>query len=152
MRKDRGFSFIELILAAAVLAALTAVSLPRLNFSVIRKQHARTLARQLTAELRFTRSLSLTEAASNSDGYELAFTGSAPYSGWEVRSRRTGAAVHEFSIDNDAVKCSGGSRFQFSPLGSLSAGSDSSLEVASGDLAYKISVIPSTGAVLCRDK
>ena len=149
-RSRSGLSFLEMVLAMVLLGILAAFTLPRIILGAVHKQQARALARQLTADLRYTRQLALTHAAENAQGFELVLTGSSPWSGYEIRNRATSEVLHSFAIDPAAVQCTGGREFGFGSFGNLLAGSDTAVQVSSGDRVYTISVIGPTGAVRCQ--
>lgn len=145
----RGISFVEVLFVLVLLGILAAVALPRLQMGAVNKQTARTFARQLAADLRYTRQLALTEAASNPHGFELVMSGSGRYSGYEICNRQTSAIVYTYPVSPD-IQCTGGGTFSFGPLGNLLPGSDTVLQVAAGEESYSIAIFPATGSVLCQ--
>jgi type II secretory pathway pseudopilin PulG len=148
-RTSAGISYIELLFVLALLGILAAVAAPRLQMGAVAKQTARTFARQITADLRYTRQLALTHAAGNPQGFDLVMNGSGSYSGYSIRNRQTGAIVQTSPISPD-IQCTGGSTFSFGPLGNLLTGSATALQAGAGDETYSITVISATGTVLCQ--
>jgi type II secretory pathway pseudopilin PulG len=149
VRRTSGISYIELLFVLALLGILAAVAAPRLQMGAVAKQTARTFARQITADLRYTRQLALTHAAGNPEGFELVMNGSGSYSGYSIRNRQSGEILQTSPISPD-IQCSGGSTFSFGPLGNLLAGSGTALQAGAGDERYSITVISATGTVLCQ--
>ena len=77
-------------------------------------------------------------------------TGSAPYSGYEIVNLDDSAIVDSATVDAD-VSCTGGSTFDFGPLGNLLIGSDNQLIVSGGGKSFTISVMSATGTVKCAE-
>lgn len=136
-------------MAVALLGILAAVALPRFQMGAVSRQTARTLARQIAADLRYTRQRALAEAAGNPDGFELVMDGSGTYTGYAIRNCNTGQTERTFPIPS-SIQCTGGKTFSFGPLGNLLPGSDTDLQVAADGEPYSITVIPTTGSVICR--
>ena len=150
MKFAKGYSLVELIIVVLFVGIFAAIAVPRINFATIGKQQADTIARKIATDLRRTRSLALLDAAGNSSGFALNMTGSSPYSAYELENLDTSVTVDTHSFDS-AVGCSGGSDFQFGPLGNLITGRDSSLTVAASGRSFTITIIPATGTVKCEE-
>ncbi len=149
MKRDKaGISLIEGVFVLLLLAILAAAVLPRFQMGAVRQQTAKTLARQIAADLRYTRQLALTNAADNPDGYELVMNGSGSYTGYTIRNRQNGQTLQTSSIATE-IQCTGGRTFSYSPLGSLTG--DTALHVAAGNRQYAVTIFPTTGSVLCRE-
>ena len=146
----KGYSLVELVIVMLFIGIFAAISVPRINFGTISKQQADTVARKIVTDLRRTRTLALSDAAGNTSGFALNMTGISPYSAYEIENLDTSETVDTHSFDS-IVECSGGSNFEFGPLGNLITGSDSSLTVASGGRSFTITIIPATGAVKCEE-
>ena len=71
--KKAAFSLVELILIVAFIGIFAVIAVPRLNFAIISKQKADTVARKIVTDLRLTRRLAISDAANNTIGlaYEL---------------------------------------------------------------------------------
>lgn len=150
MRKPNAYTFVELIIILLFLGALAVIAVPKLNFSAIFKQQADCLARKIVTDLRRTRSLAISDAASNTDGFALNMTGSSPYTGYEIVKLDTEETVDSHTIDSD-VSCTGGDEFQFGPLGNLLSGSDTQLTVSASPKTFTITITSATGMVKCAE-
>ena len=148
-RRPSGFSLLEIIFVLLILGIIAALCIPRFQMGAVSRQSGKTLARQIAADLRYTRQLALTHAAGNPQGYELVMTGAGSYSGYEIRNRQTASTIHTYPI-NPAVNCTGGSTFGFGPLGNLLGGGDTSLQISVEDESYTVTVISATGSVRCQ--
>jgi len=151
MAKNKGaHSLIELIIFVMFLGILAAISVPRMTFFIISKQKAETFANQVVTDLRRTRRLAISDAATNTDGYELNMTGGGPYTGYEIVNLKTSTTITNgtFSIDSD-ISCDGGANFQFGPLGNLKIGSATQLTVTDGVKTFTITITSATGMVKC---
>ena len=144
----KAFTLTELMMVVLVLGILVAVTVPRMNFAVIIKNKTETTAKKIITDLRRARSLAISNAADNTSGYGLHMTGSAPYGGYEIVNLDDSATVDSLTVDAD-ISCTGGSSFDFGPLGNLLLGSDDQLTVSGGGKSFTISVISVTGTVRC---
>ncbi|HUT46535.1 MAG TPA: hypothetical protein VMX36_09635 [Sedimentisphaerales bacterium] len=145
-----GYSLIELVVIVVFLGIIAAIAVPRLNFSATSKQKADTIARKIVTDLRRTRRLAISDAADNTDGFALNMTASAPYSGYEIENLDTSGTVDSLTIDSD-ISCTGGTAFQFGPLGNLKAGSDTQLTVSASGKTFTITIAAGTGMVKCTE-
>jgi prepilin-type N-terminal cleavage/methylation domain-containing protein len=144
----RGHTLVELIVVVAIIAALTCIAVPRLRFDAVRKAKAEVVAQKITTDLRLARSRAILCATGSPAGCALNMTGSSPYGGYQIvdLSDLSVIAIHAVPAD---VQCTGGAHFQFDPLGSLKAGSDTQLQVTSEGRTLTITVLPATGMVRC---
>jgi Tfp pilus assembly protein FimT len=147
-KNEAGYSLVELIIVVIFLGVFAAVAVPRLNFAIVSKQKADTIARKIVTDLRRTRSLAISDAANNTEGYELKMVGAAPYIGYEIENADTGETVDSHTIDS-SVSCTGDNTFEFGPLGNLKTGSGSELTVSAEGKSYTINIVPATGAAKC---
>ena len=85
----KGYSLVELIIVVLFIGIFAAISVPRINFAIIGKQQADTVARKIVTDLRRTRTLALSDAAGNTSGFALNMTGSSPYSAYEIENLDT---------------------------------------------------------------
>ncbi|MBA7689573.1 hypothetical protein ES703_98081 [subsurface metagenome] len=152
MAKNKtAYSLVELIILVLFLGIFAAISVPKMTFFLISKQKAETFANKVVTDLRRTRRLAISDAATNTDGYALNMTGDSPYTGYEiVNLKPPSATVDSHTIDSD-ISCTGGATFQFGPLGNLKAESDAQLAVEAGDKTFTITVIEATGTVKCTE-
>ena len=149
MKKSKqAFSLVELIIVVMFLGIFAAVAVPRFNFSAITKQKASPVAQKITTDLRRARSMAISDAADNTSGYALNMLGASPFASYEIENLNTTTTVDTLTIDS-AISCTGGSLFQFGPLGNLLGGSDTTLTVAGQGRSYTITVISATGTVKC---
>jgi Tfp pilus assembly protein FimT len=149
-KTSAAYSLVELLIVVIFLGIISVISVPRLNFSAISKQRAETVARKIVTDLRRTRRLAISNAAVNTAGFELNMTGSAPYTGYQIQNLNTSETVDSQSIDS-SINCTGGSRFQFGPLGNLLTGSDNQLIVSASGETNTIDITAATGMIKCTE-
>jgi Tfp pilus assembly protein FimT len=149
-RNSKAFTFVELTFIILVLAVMAYVAVPRLQFAGLYRQQADTVARNLVTDLRLTRTLAISYAASNVEGYGLSMNGTAPgpYTGYEIINLDTSDIVDSRTIDSK-ITCTGGNDFRFGPLGNLLNGSDNQLSVSAYGKSFTITVVIATGTVKC---
>lgn len=145
-RCKRAFSLVELVLMVIFVGILAAVAVPRLNFSAVSKQKADAAAGKIVTDLRRVRRLAISDAATNTAGFALKMTGSAPFAGYTIENLDTAATVDSHMIDS-AVSCAGGSAFNFGPLGNLLGGSDTQLTVSASGKTFTITITTATGMI-----
>jgi Tfp pilus assembly protein FimT len=152
VRQKSAFSLVELIIIIAFLVVFAAIAVPRMNFAFISKRKADTVARKIVTDLRRTRTLAISDAATNTNGYALNMTGAGPYTGYEIVNLNTSTTITNgtFSIDSD-ISCTGGNDFRFGPLGNLLSGSDTQLTVSAEGKIFTITIISATGTVKCTE-
>jgi len=145
--KREAFTLVEAIIVLVFVGILAVIAVPRLNFANISRHKADTTARKIVTDLRRTRRLAISDAANNTAGFSLNILGATPY-GYEIKNLDGGATLDSHTLDSE-VSCAGGTKFEFSPLGSLKAGSDTQLTVSSGGKTFTITIISATGAIKC---
>ena len=149
-KQGKAFTVVELLLIVLFLGIFAAIAVPRLRFATLHGKQADTVARKIVTDLRRTRTLAISNAAKNTAGFRLQMVGSPPYSGYQIVDANSGSVVDSQTIDSK-ITCSGGTTFQFDPLGNLKAGSGSQLTVAAGGKTFIVTVISATGAVKCQE-
>ncbi len=152
MAKNKtGYSAVELIMLVLFLGIFAAITVPKMTFFIISKQKAETFANQVVTDLRRTRRLAISDAATNTDGYALNMTGGGPYTGYEIENLKTSTTITNgtFSIDSD-ITCDGGASFQFGPLGNLTSAAVQLTVSAEGKI-FTITIIKATGMVKCTE-
>ncbi len=70
MRRN-AYTLVEMMVVAMIVGIMATVAIPRLNFDVIRRKSVDKEAHKLVGNLRRTRSLSLRDGATNTDGFRL---------------------------------------------------------------------------------
>lgn len=149
-RQKGAFTLVELILIVLFVGILAFIVVPRMNLSAISKQKADTTARKIITDLRRTRRLAISDAANNTAGFALKMTGSSPYTGYEIENLDTAETVDSYTIDS-AITCTGGSEFNFGPLGNLLTGSDTQLSVSASGKTFTITITSATGMIKCTE-
>jgi Tfp pilus assembly protein FimT len=142
------YSLAELIIVVIFVGIFAAIAVPRINFAIITKQKSDTVARKIVTDLRRARTLAISDAANNTEGFALNMTGTSPYSGYEIKNIDTAAVVDSHTIPS-GISVIGGDEFKFGPLGNLLSGSDTEITVSAGDRSFTITIISATGMVKC---
>ncbi len=149
-KNEKGFSFLELVLVVSIAVILLYIAVPRLKFDTLGRYKADTVARKIVADLRYARSLAISDAATNDNGYELRMTGGSPYNGYEIINQKTSATVASYTIESDiTVTTTGGIAVKFGPLGDVQSGSCKSVNVAAQGVTFTITPVVATGIVKC---
>ena len=149
-KKRTAFSFIELILIVMILGIFAAIAVPRFNYALITKQKSENITRKIVTDLRLTRELAISDAANNTQGFELKMIGSAPYSTYEIENADTGTTVASHTLDsNVSISCPTGTTFAYGPLGNLETGSATQIIISAEDRNFNITINPATGAIKC---
>jgi len=147
--KKPAFSLVEILIVVMFLGLFAAITVPRLNFDIISKQKADIVARKIVTDLRRTRGLAISDAATNSKGYELKMVGSVPYNAYEIENMDTHDTVDSHTTDNVTISCPNGQKFRFGPLGGLTSGSATELTVSAAGKSFTITINSATGMVKC---
>jgi len=149
-KKRTAFSLVELIIIVMWVGILAAIAMPRLNFAIISKQKADTVARKIVTDLRLTRRLAISDAANNTRGFRLKMVPPLPYCSYEIENFDTKETVASHAIDSSiSISCPPPPIFVFGPLGELKPGSGSELTISAEGRSFKITINPATGAVKC---
>lgn len=141
-----GHTLVELITVVLILSILACIAVPRLNLAAATGVTADAAARQIVTDLRRTRADAILHAARNPTGFALVMTGGGPYEGYRIIDLRDSAIVAAVDIPA-GIRCDGGRRFEFGPLGNLRNGSDAKLRIATDAKTYMVEVVRATGAV-----
>ena len=150
IEKRQALTLVESMLIVVILGIFALVAVPKLNYAIVKQQKAEAAARKIITDLRFTRNLAISEAATNNVGFELKMLGSVSYAGYEIVNSDTLTTVASHAIDSD-VTCTGDNSFKFQPLGNLQAGSNGQLTVSAEVRSLTITITQATGAVKCAE-
>lgn len=148
LEKQKGATLVELIIVVLMIGALAFVAIPRMNMGVVTKYKARTTAQKLASAIRKTRSLAISNAATNSTGFRLRMTGRRTYTGFAIIDLSDNSTVETQSIDSD-VTCTGARTFTFGPLGNRFVRERRMLSVSGNGKTVTITVTSTTGMVKC---
>ena len=69
-----------------------------------------------------------------------------PYRSYQIVDQHNRATVATCQIPA-GVRCVGGRRFEFGPLGNLQSGSNTQLQIGTEGKTYLLEIVPATGAV-----
>lgn len=148
--KKSGVTLVELLIVVLIIGVMTFVAVPRMGFSIISGGKAQTTSQKIAAAIRYTRSLAIANAATNTRGFSLSMTGSGSYTGFEIVNLNTNHVVETGSID-PKVSCTGANDFRFGPLGNRLTDTDS-LTVSAGGKTFSVTVVSTTGMVKCEQQ
>lgn len=146
MKKNsrKAYTLAELLTVVMLLGVMMAITIPRINFAAIRRSKTGAVVQRIVADLRRTRTLAISDAASNTDGFSLVMTAGSPHPGYTITNQSTSLDVDSHSFDA-AIAVTNGSNFNFGPLGSLIGGSDTQIDVAADGRSYTITIVSATG-------
>jgi prepilin-type N-terminal cleavage/methylation domain-containing protein len=136
-----GFTLIELVLTVAVLAILVSIVIPRVGWETMGKVQAETAARQFSDYLKLARSLAITHASSNSEGYKVVLSPSQPYTYSLINSDTLDVVKGPVALP-EGVDRSGDRTYQFKPLGNLSVSRELSVQFSKSGDTTVVSVTP----------
>jgi Tfp pilus assembly protein FimT len=150
--KQTAFSFVELIIVVMLLSIFAVMAVPRFNYAIISRQRADTVARKIVTDLRLTRRLAISDAANNTQGYELKMVAPVPYKTYEIENVDTKATVASHTIDSSVTLGNPtGIRYIYGPLGNLSAGSATQITVSAEGKTFTITINSATGSIKCAE-
>jgi prepilin-type N-terminal cleavage/methylation domain-containing protein len=143
--KRKAVTLVELLIVVLIIGVMAFIAVPRMGLSIISGGKAQTASQQIAAAIRYTRSLAITNAATNSRGFSFNMT--TDPTGYKIEDLTPPTHIVETGSIAKGVTCSAGS-FEFGPLGNKLRG-DSSMTVEAGGKKFKITVISTTGMVKC---
>jgi len=147
-KKRNAHTLVELIVIVVILGVLAFVAIPRLRYAVLYRKKVDTVARRIVTDLRRTRQLAISNAATNTDGFAFNRDGST----FEIEDLSDSSTVTNSTFTVDAsITCSDGTSFQFGPLGNLKTGADSQLTLFSEGKNFTINITPATGVIQCTE-
>jgi len=148
MMRD-GHSLSEIVVVVLIIGVLACVAVPRLQWGAVDRTNADVVARKLATDIRRARATALLEAAQHPSGFAAVMTGPAgQYTGYQIVNLQDSTVVESHEIPA-SVRCTGGGRFAFGPLGNLTDGSDTTLQVSAGGKVCTITIVRATGTVKC---
>lgn len=142
----KAFTLVELILILLLLAVVSAICMPRLNFAAVSNQNTKCLASNIVTDLRHTRTIAMSNAANNTAGFALNIVGSTGNFSYEIVNLDSETTLDSYTINSD-IDCTGGRQFEFAPSGNLLGGSDTEFNISGGGASFTITVVPTTGMV-----
>ncbi|MGA2914534.1 MAG: type II secretion system protein [Sedimentisphaerales bacterium] len=140
-----GLTLIELILAVALIAILASIVVPRAGWGAMGKVQAETAGRQFSDYLKLARSLAITHASSNGQGYKVVMSPSQPYT-YSLSNAATSVVIKGPIALPQGVSRSGDQIFQFTPLDNLSVTQTLTASFSKGGETTVVNVTP-TGKI-----
>jgi Tfp pilus assembly protein FimT len=142
------FSLVELVVIVIFLGVLAMITIPRMNWALIKKHETEIQAREIVTDLRKTRQYAISHAAENPSGYRYELQGFFMFfNGYRIVDRRTNRVVDQGSFPNHMIVMANHPYFTFTPLGALQNVSGSQILVLADDRGYQINVNRITGRV-----
>jgi type II secretory pathway pseudopilin PulG len=135
----------ELVVVVMILGIMAGIAIPRLQFGAVRKKKLEAASLKVVADLRRCRSMALRDAATNTKGFELKFSGD-DYVLDDLDSHDT---IDSIDVD-DSISVSADAKYDFGPLGNLTKGG-TDITLSADGKSYSISLVAATGAVLCAE-
>ena len=145
-----GFTLMELVMVVAVLSILTAIAIPRIGWGTMGGVQAETTAREFSGHLRLARSLAISNAASNSDGYKVEIHTVQKY--FRIKNEATNTIVKGPITIPEGVTADAPSsmyRFHFTPLGKLQSGTTKTVQFTKSGKTVVVTVTP-IGRITCQ--
>ncbi len=136
-----GFSLIELLLVIALLVIAASVAVPRMGWGTMGKVQVETAGQRFSNYLKLARSLAVTHASSNSEGYKVVLSSSQPYT-YSLSNAATSEIIKGPVALPAGVSRSGDRTYQFMPLGNLSGTHSLATSLSKGGETIVISVTP----------
>jgi prepilin-type N-terminal cleavage/methylation domain-containing protein len=136
-----GFTLVELVITVALLAIVVSITIPRLNYGAVRTAEVKTTAQAFAGMLRVARSLAVSDAGGNSQGYQVVIEAGA----YSLINADTVTTVKGPVTIPDGISTSGDTEIQFNRLGEMSGGAGKSVTFSSGSTSVTITVTPVGG-------
>ena len=144
--RQGGHTLVEAVTVVLILGALASVAVIRMHPDLLPGVRADAAVRQMATDLRRTRSEALLHAARNPAGFALVMEGRPPWRHYRIIDLSESTTVDRGEIARE-VRCVGGQRFAFGPLGNLTEDSDLELHLSTDGRDYALEIVPATGAV-----
>jgi prepilin-type N-terminal cleavage/methylation domain-containing protein len=146
-----GFSLVELLLVVAILAVIAMFAVPRFGGGVMDRSAVSAAARETATDMRLCRSLAVTKAADNQQGYAVRMAAGPSFSGYALVDLLTSEVVSGKTFPG-TVTCTGDPEFRFGPLGNLKAGSGTVLTFSGDGLQIVLRLNAATGSVAVEEQ
>jgi Tfp pilus assembly protein PilE len=143
-------TLVECITVVLILSILALVAIPRLDWGAVAGTQTDMAVHRIATDLRRTRMQAITHAADNPTGFALVMSGAGPYRSYQIVDLHDSAVITSHDLPAD-VRCAGGQRFEFGPLGNLKEGSDAQVQVYGEGRACRLQIVPATGMVRIMD-
>jgi len=150
VKTKEGFGLVEALMVVLFIGILAVVTVPKLNLAAISKHKVEATAKKFVTDLRRTRTLAISDAPTNEDGYGLEMIGPDPYTGYSIVNEQTDLLLDSHIIDT-TILCTGGQRFFFGPLGNLLPTSDNQITFSGSGKTFTITITVATGMVKCTE-
>ena len=146
--RRKAISLVEALIVVSLIGILAVLAVPRLNTAVISRYKAEVTTKKIVTDLRRVRSLAISNAVNNTDGFELRLLGPNPYTGYEIVNLDTIATVDSHTIDPEVTVTGTASEFDFGPLGNLTS-TYTQITVSAEGKTFTITIIRATGTIKC---
>ncbi len=146
--RRKAISLIEALIVVSLIGILAVIAVPRLNTAVISRYKAEVTAKKIVTDLRRVRSLAISNAVNNTEGFELRLLGPNPYTGYEIVNLDTAATVDSHTIDPEVTVTGTANEFDFGPLGNLTS-TYTQIAVSAEGKTFTITIIRATGTTKC---
>ena len=156
-KNEAGYSLVEIIIIVLWVGIFAAIAVPRLNFAIISKHKAEATAKKIVTDLRRTRRMAISNAATNTVGFELLTNGPggpAVRTYYMIRDLTVNPPdpLDEHTIDPDVTVTSDVRGMRFGTLGNVLQSPDgypSWVTVSAEGKTYTITFVRATGALKC---
>jgi len=146
-KKRKGFNLVEALMVVVVIGILAAIAVPKLNLAVISKYKAEVTAKKIITDLRRVRSLAISNAVNNTQGFSLKLY-NLPCDRYEIVNLDTSEVVDSHTIDPEVTVVGEADEFDFGPLGNLTS-TYTYITVSAEDKNFIITIIRATGTIKC---
>ncbi len=144
----KAVTLVEMLIVVLIISVLTFIAVPRMSMATVFKGKAQTSAERMAAAIRLCRTLAISNAAQNQQGFSLTITESVGSTGFQIVNLKTSQVVKTETLPT-GVTYTGAKTFSFGPLGSRTdAGGN--LSVSAGGKTIVISVVNTTGMLKCQ--